>query len=134
MGQRASLGGGHATKHSRRMGVGARHRQIGASNACGQLAEERGLAPAPASEHQRRSMPSPREHPFEPIQGRVRGWRCVWRAGGGWRCWQVEVGYVLSLQPVGPGGEALAEPALERRSAAPGQVKNEQASGAKGAG
>ena len=31
-------------------------------------------------------------------------------------------------------GEALAEPALERRSAAPGQVKNEQASGAKGAG
>ena len=110
------------------MGVRACHRKIGASNARGQLAEERGLAPAPASEHQRRSMPSPREHPFEPIQGRVR------RAGGGWRCWQVEVGYVLSLEPVGPGGEALAEPALERRSAAPGQVKNEQASGAKGAG
>ena len=31
---------------------------------------------------------------------------------------------MLSLRPVGPGGEALAEPALERRSAAPGQVKN----------
>ena len=79
-------------------------------------------------------MPSPREHPFEPIQGRAGGWRRVSRAGGALRCWQVEVGYVLSLQPIGPGGEALAEPALERRSAAPGQVKNEQASCAKGAG
>ena len=44
------------------------------------------------------------------------------------------MGVLVSLQPIGPGGEALAQPALEGRGAVPGQVKNEEASGAKGAG
>jgi hypothetical protein len=44
------------------------------------------------------------------------------------------VGIFIAAQRIGPGGEALAQPALERRGAFPRQVKNKKAPGAKGAG